>query len=68
MEINTKVRCKICGDIIKSNNDKDWIECSCGSVQIVGKKGFKIIKGKPEDYIDLSKITFDNLPTERGEG
>lgn len=58
--IKSKVKCKLCGDIIISKNNKTWVECSCGAVKIMGKGTFKVIKGKKENYEDLTVSNFEN--------
>ena len=64
--IRTKVKCKICGDILITKQNVEWIECSCGAVRIIGHGTFKAIKAKPEDFEDLSTGNFDDIPPHKG--
>jgi hypothetical protein len=58
-----KIRCNTCGDIIKSDSDTVWTECTCGESAVMGKT-FKKIKGK--NITDMSKMDFANVPAHKG--
>lgn len=38
--INNKIKCKKCGDIIKSKSTNDYKKCSCGAVAVDGGKDY----------------------------
>jgi hypothetical protein len=64
--IKTKIKCNICGDILTPKSNTEWVECSCGAVKVLGHGTFKAIKGKPENYQDLSTADLDIIPPHKG--
>lgn len=66
--IRPKIKCKLCKDIITSNSDSEWTECSCGETAVMGKS-FLRIKGK--NFENLSTTDTSKLPPckdiERGD-
>ena len=34
--MKNKAKCKLCGDIIESDNDKEWKQCTCGTLRLIG--------------------------------
>lgn len=60
-----KYRCNYCMDVIVSKSDTEWTECSCGQLKIMGTKSFVKLDG--DNYEDLSKYNYDNLPIPKGE-
>jgi hypothetical protein len=55
-----KLRCNLCKDVITPNSNTEWVECSCGSIQVIGKNSFLKIKGT--EYTNLSTYDMSNLP------
>lgn len=55
-----KVRCNYCNEIIFSNSETEWSECSCGSTKVLGKNSFVKIQGKK--YTDLTVYNYEELP------
>ena len=54
--ISNKIKCKKCGDVIKSKNTNDYKRCSCGAVAVEGGKNYLKRIGNEEDYVELSTI------------
>ena len=54
--INNKIKCKKCGDIIKSISTNDYKKCSCCAVAVDGGKDYLKRIGNEEDYEELSII------------
>ena len=54
--INNKIKCKKCGDIIKSKSTNDYKKCSCCAVAVDGGKDYLKRIGNEEDYEELSII------------
>lgn len=55
-----KVRCEFCKEIVFSNSETEWSECSCGSTKVIGKNSFVKIQGKK--FTDLTVYNYDELP------
>lgn len=53
--ISNKVRCKKCGEIIKSKNRHDFITCKCGAVSVDGDHDYLKRSGDYEDWEELSE-------------
>lgn len=49
-----RFRCNHCKDVVISNSNTTWSECSCGQLQVLGKDSFIKING--DDYTDMSII------------
>lgn len=44
------IKCKHCGDVIKSKHRHDFVWCSCGKVAVDGGNDYLKITGNQEDY------------------
>jgi hypothetical protein len=45
-----KLKCKLCGDVIKSMHRHDMKWCKCGKCAIDGGNDYTRICGEPKDY------------------
>lgn len=46
------IKCKKCGDVIRSKNRHDMVYCSCGSVFVDGGSWYQRCGGKDPDQIE----------------
>lgn len=53
---DNKIQCTKCNWIIRSKNRHNFVRCRCGAVAIDGGSWYRRVLGKPEDYIDRSKL------------
>jgi hypothetical protein len=58
-----KIKCNKCGDILFSDSDTKWTECSCGATSVMGKSFWRV-RGK--DYTDVGRVDFNDVPEHRG--
>jgi hypothetical protein len=56
---HAKVRCGYCKDLIKAENDTDWVYCSCGKTAIMGVTYINI---RGDNYENLSEVNFEDVP------
>jgi hypothetical protein len=63
------VKCKRCGDYIRSKNRHDYRTCSCGACAVDGGSLYMKRSGNLEDMEDMSVLFKDNsIPTnDKGE-
>lgn len=54
--INNKIKCKKCGDIIKSKSTNDYKKCSCGAVAVDGGKDYLKRMGDEGNYEEFSEL------------
>ena len=45
-----KMKCKICGSVVKSMYRHDFVTCKCGKVSIDGGSDYTRCVGNPDDY------------------
>ena len=58
------VRCKVCGDIIRSKNRHDYVECHCGAISVDGGSWYLRRVGNLNNYEELSEM-FDDAKEEK---
>ena len=62
--LQNKVRCQLCNEVIESLTEDDFVWCSCGNIAVSG--GLKWLKRNGADYAaldkydELSKYEYDN--------
>lgn len=53
--IKNAIQCKLCGEIIESKHNHDYVECKCGACSVDGGHEYLRRNYKSKDcYIDLS--------------
>jgi hypothetical protein len=52
-------RCLKCGDVIRSRNRHDYVQCSCKALAVDGGSCYARRIGNPEDYEDLTEMYDD---------
>lgn len=52
------IRCNLCGDIIESRDQHDFVLCSCGACSVDGGKDYlrRGFKNSADDYTELSEF------------
>ncbi len=55
--IKNSVKCNLCGEIIVSEDVRDFKFCKCGSVSVDGGNDYlrRTYKNSPDDYTELSE-------------
>lgn len=53
---NNSVKCLKCGDIIRSKNRHDYVECSCGKIACDGGSWYCKRSGDLNNYEELSEL------------
>ena len=56
--MGTKIKCKLCGDIIQGDKKGTFIQCSCTSCYIDETQYYIRVGGNPED-IELVGVNSD---------
>ena len=56
---DVKIRCNYCMDVIKPNNDTEWVTCSCGQSAV---RGINFLSAKGDNLTDISQYDYDALP------
>lgn len=56
--ICNKIKCRQCGDILESTEEKPFAKCSCGTCAVDGglKKLRRFFKNSQNDYEELSEL------------
>lgn len=56
--IRNRIRCRSCGDIIESTEEKPFAQCKCGTCAVDGgvKKLKRFFKNSTKDYEELSEL------------
>lgn len=54
-----QAKCLKCGDIIRSRNRHDYVECSCGAIAVDGGSWYCRRAGKTEDIEEMSEMYKD---------
>lgn len=67
--MGTKIKCKICGDIIEGDRKGHLISCSCNSTAIDETQYYYRVLGNPEDIMifDIKKNEFIDLNSKSNE-
>lgn len=53
--IANRAKCTLCGDVIESRNETDYVYCKCGSIAVSGGHVAILRLGHHNHMIDLSK-------------
>lgn len=53
--IANKAQCKLCGDLIISENEKDYVYCKCGSIAVSGGHKAILRLGHHNHIVELSE-------------
>ena len=49
-----RAKCKLCNDVVQSNNRHDFVTCKCGKVSVDGGSWYaKRCCNSPEDFEDM---------------
>lgn len=56
---NNTIKCKHCGDILKSETVHDFKMCSCGKVGVDGGEEYLRRVGHPDDFEELSIVILE---------
>ncbi len=54
-------KCKKCGEVIRSKNRHNYVQCKCGAVAVDGGSWYQRIIGNIEDFEDMT-VMFKYLP------
>ncbi len=57
--IKNSIRCKKCGDVLVSEHEHDFKQCSCGACAVDGGHEYLRRVGKRENWEELSIIKED---------
>jgi hypothetical protein len=53
---SNQAKCLKCGDIIRSKNRHDYVECKCGAIAVDGGSWYLRRTGKEEDIEEMSEM------------
>lgn len=60
------VKCKLCGDVIRSKNRHDYVTCKCGEVSVDGGSWYIKVSAKNLDNAEDLSEPYDHVPREDG--
>ena len=53
--LTNKAQCKLCGDIIESTNNHDYVSCRCGEISVDGGKSY--LKRSAKDINNIIELS-----------
>lgn len=48
-----RAKCKICNDVVQSNNQHDFVTCKCGKIAVDGGSQYLKRMGNPNDIEEM---------------
>lgn len=49
------VKCKLCGDVIFSRYEREFVSCRCGAIAVDQTKYYSRYIGDPENFIQIQE-------------
>ncbi len=53
--VTNKAKCLLCGEVVASTNESDYIYCKCGSLAVSGGEMAILRLGHHNNFIELSE-------------
>jgi len=54
--IRNRAKCRVCREIIESQNRHDFVQCKCRAIFVDGGKDYLRRGGDPDNIIELSEV------------